>query len=652
MAHNQISPLALQWTLNETVDGFLKISKDVMIAATQDDVQGLALDAVEKFGTTLAICPATQSKISDCIRTLRGWRVLEILKAGIGFANNDSCDVLSRSIGGVRFLALAAALMTCSYFEAAQATEAMLRSSSRRDQLLPTTGQLQTLYKKLEYKLVRTGFGSILLQRNVDIVTLLRESGTRDDPLCSPVRISTIQGFSTTPQPATLAALIDAFREVGRLGEGDKIVIRANSCSIWIITFTEWCLGQIPKVTLPNGRVLYENLEEESCVELWAFVEGHEGTKEEVEISVQQHIDKPRQLWSNTITNAPQVWSGMVSIRDYGSKYTLDCGLDVGNGKRALNQALVYSTTLVLNDIMHGKPSDWTKSDDGSPENVMKRLQIRQPWGVQHHARRLQTLISIYLKLDPSSCQLKRLEEGRQIKDLPLVKQYMEELRGTCVCAHCSDDSSSQEDCSISWFEYYVSSVTAQLIALSLLVTSERVLLCFNGDSLAWDKPDSQTSALRGKIGKTLFPDSNFRKSLFGGLLANFEATIEVKDLFSTALDLLGHKDAARNMISKDRWIASAQHGQVVFPHIFDSNYLDHRTVLLLDGGPGALYFRNEQYPLVTGGLEVSGIRIPPQIATIHDRVVSRPLNLMPEKILKWYVSAMFRLLYSTSLPL
>ena len=159
-------PLALQWSLNETADSFYKISKDVVRAASTDNVQPTVLDALAKFGTTLAICPETEYRVEQGLRQSRGSRAIEFLKARIGFMAGDSCEVLSESTGGIRFLSLAAALVTCESLEAAKATREMLRASARSDQFLPTLGQLRDVYEALGYKLHRLGFGDEVLKRH------------------------------------------------------------------------------------------------------------------------------------------------------------------------------------------------------------------------------------------------------------------------------------------------------------------------------------------------------------------------------------------------------------------------------------------------------------------------------------------------------
>jgi hypothetical protein len=152
-----------------------------MIAATRDNVGVAALAAVEKFGATLAICDETETQIEASIRATQGSRLVDFLKSKVGYYSHDSCQALPSSNGGVRFLALAAALSTWDHFEAAQSTREMLQDASRADEILPTIGQLHILYKALEYKVTTMGFIDKLMEWHLQIVERLRTSGLTAD---------------------------------------------------------------------------------------------------------------------------------------------------------------------------------------------------------------------------------------------------------------------------------------------------------------------------------------------------------------------------------------------------------------------------------------------------------------------------------------
>src|SRR6202044_3762067 len=90
--------------------------------------------------------------------------VVEFSKSSIGYAKDDCAIRLCSSSTGVRFLALAAALLcTAVTFTVSQALEPMIISSAGRGQILPTTTQLRDLLAALEHKLNRTGLAQNVL---------------------------------------------------------------------------------------------------------------------------------------------------------------------------------------------------------------------------------------------------------------------------------------------------------------------------------------------------------------------------------------------------------------------------------------------------------------------------------------------------------
>jgi len=639
-----VAPLALQWALNETVTGAFTVSRDILVAATSDNVQVAALAAVEAFGATLAICDETETRVEGLNR-VRSSRVVKFLKSWIGYAAGDSCDALLVSTGGIRFLALAATFMTWGHFQAAQATRQMLRETSKENQILPTLGQLQALYKVLEHKIVGLGFADEVMKWHLQVVDNVRTHGLANDPtlfdlLGTPLG-NRLQQTSGHPPPDTMAALVRAFRDLYRIGDASRVEIRAGTASIWIIAFTVWCVGRAPRVILKNGTIICDDPLEEPKIELWAFMDD-----EQVEIRTSTHLYEPQQLWKASIPNDFYAWAGMVSIEQYGKREIQDCELESGQGNRALTQAIVHSTTEVLSRIPllknDSKYLDQTFPED---ENLESRIQIQlqfcQAPAMKTFQARVTSTISKFIGMDDTEkYRLRDLKEGQQIRDLTNVQGYTESLQTKCRCPYCSSDPSSQEDCAIDWFEYFIAAITAKIIAISLFDLTEPVRLFFSGSRLPWDTPSP--ARLIAKVGKLLFPDSRFHKSLFGGMLNNInkntmEQCISLSELFDLALAMIGHDIQSRHLYD-GRWIASAQRGQVVYPHLFDSRYLNPRSILLLDGGPGILHHAGERYALVMSR-DQTVVRPGPPQAEVHDRPVKSLLNLLPAGTLGWLVS-------------
>jgi hypothetical protein len=240
-----------QWALNETADHFITISKGMLKAATSDNVQALAILVVERFGATLAICQETEIKVETFASRSHTSYVLEFLKARIGWAKGNATQALCKTNGAIRFLALAAALTTWTSFEAAQSIELMLKSNAAAGQLTPTVLQLQVLVTALEYKLTRAGFAEELLKWHRHIAKQLPRH------IASNRRIREIlQSATRYPPPDCLAALVEAFRSISRIGGAVRIEIWTGSSTPWVIAFTKWCLGASPKILLEDGTVI------------------------------------------------------------------------------------------------------------------------------------------------------------------------------------------------------------------------------------------------------------------------------------------------------------------------------------------------------------------------------------------------------------
>lgn len=644
-----LGPLALQWALNETVTGAVTLSKEILEAATSDDVQVSALAAVESFGNTLAICQKTETRVEDGLKQARNSRFVEFLKCKIGYATGDSCYALLLSTGGIRFLALAAAFTTWGHFEAAQSTRQMLAETSRQGQVLPTVGQLQTLYKALEPKLARLGYADEIMQWHIQMVDHIRKSPHANDPalvdhLGVPLvtRLASANGY---PDPQTMAKLVNAFRELYRLGEASKVEIRASTASIWIIGFTVWCTGKPPKVMLKNRAVLYDDQFEELEVHLWAFVD-----EPEVEIAISTRIGAPKEIWRSGLQEQFYEWGGMLSIENFGKRVLQDCNLDSGLGNRAVTQAVVHSTTKLLRSLpLLRKHSPSTASNSAATgtqpaDGKQNQVMVRQPRTVKKLQASVTEVISKYLSLEVDKCLPRELAEGQELCNLSSLNYYTTHLQEKCPCPYCSSDPSSEDECDIDWFKYYVSVITSQIIAISLFGTLDPMKLYFAGNRLVWDSPTA--ARLIAKCGKLLFTDSaRFQKGLFGGVLAQAigggarsEEDIRVPDIFHLALQLIGHDKVEMRHLDNGRWIASEQRGQVVYPHTLDSRYLNPQSLLILDGGPGALYHAGVRYKLVMGRDTTLGRLGPPQ-TKIHDGSVASLLNLIPNEKLEWIVS-------------
>ena len=233
--------IALQWALDETTDHFLKVGKDVVLAATRDSVQPIALLACERFGATIAICPERRTKIERLIDSQTGYAVIEFLKTKVGFAKGGSITQLSRSWAGVNFLALAAALVSVTdTFEAGTALENMILAAATDRLLVPTAYQLKHLLDVLEPRLNAAGFMTQVFDWQRWWVT---STGMSDAE-----RLHLVQVGETLPSAEGLQKIVATLRDVCRVGEAKSVNFTARCAAPWLTAFVIWCLGASPTI--------------------------------------------------------------------------------------------------------------------------------------------------------------------------------------------------------------------------------------------------------------------------------------------------------------------------------------------------------------------------------------------------------------------
>ena len=229
--------LQLQWALDDTVGSTITLAQGLLHAATSDNVQVVALRACESFGMTLPICLLTKMTIETEARPPTTSHVVKFLKARIGYAEGDSTEYLSRNEGGIRFLALAAALCTLqSTFEAARVVDALLAETAVRDQKRPTLRQLKDLLEALKVKIARSSFANYVV-------------GWEDyyASLVAPGKFTV--GQSMAPPWESIVKLVRALSVSSRLGKQSYVQIRCPQEYIpWSMALIKWLTGALPTI--------------------------------------------------------------------------------------------------------------------------------------------------------------------------------------------------------------------------------------------------------------------------------------------------------------------------------------------------------------------------------------------------------------------
>lgn len=538
------------WALQETSNGVFTIAKGIMAAATSDNVQPLALLTCEAFGATLAICQQTQLLVEKEARKNHTSYVVKFLKSKIGYLAHDSAIQLSMSNAGVRFLSLAAALLcTSSNFAGAEALMLMIKSSSQKDQMLPTLLQLQDLLDALDYKLLRTRFAD-------DIIGW--ETFLFEHPKC-PSRFH--QGLTLHPAVDELEKLVAAFRIIERVGDGDTASIRitaAVACP-WLIAFIKWCLGMPPTIVMANGTTMLAQPKSKVILNIVAE------SKEVMTIEILRDIASPAELWSGNQRSDMDwmpTWSGMVSISQFGKRRLGEIAFNDSLRLRALSQALLYAPKLVKSNFR-------IKCNPHREIRWSDHINLNSAANLWPSDTKIASTITEFLNLSSPLTRLGTLRESETTLDLPLVKNYIQGAKGSCCCRSCSGEIQWSPSCSVDSFKELIVDLTHDILALSLFDTMEPILIFV---------PSSHRRRPR---------DGSFRDAVHDIVLESGSGTCEALGILKAALSLISHptspsantKSAVEGFIT---WITSASWSQVVYPLFFDSMNLRNQALLSL----------------------------------------------------------------------
>ena len=136
----------------------------------------------------------------------------------IGYSRHDCAAQLVRSQAGIQFIGLAAVLSeTFGAFLGAQALAAALKATASDKTLLPTTRHLKDLLNSLEYRCVHMGFSNLVVGWHKMLHNSNFSLGYID---LSEIHIGT----------DAVVKLVDAFRQLNRIGDTSSLILRNRSC--------------------------------------------------------------------------------------------------------------------------------------------------------------------------------------------------------------------------------------------------------------------------------------------------------------------------------------------------------------------------------------------------------------------------------------
>ena len=616
MAHVDTS---LTWSLDSTASTTISVFKDVMRAATSDNVQPLALISCEKFGATLAMCPETNKKMEDLIIKVSGPKYVRFMSAQIGYSANDSATQLSRSLAGVQFLGLAAALTSSvDMFEGANALGAMLMASASDKTLLPTARQLKDLLAVMEHRVNRSGFTDIWVGYQTLLLGGLRASSDHDNGR----RWRNSTELVGTPGIDGISKLVEAFRQLNRIGDATAITIRTTSCAPWVMAFTRWCLGVPPSTILPDGKALLD--QPTSRITLFTH---HDVKASSFEISVHRSIGSPADLLKieGSANLAARSRPGMITMECFGQMRCQEMGGEGSLAYRAMCEALPYAlkqSCELLQPMTRAKDFNnvgIVEAEQSAPETEpLARLASEhrgQPFPNDLIISGILTRV-----LDSQGQQnLQRLDDGRLISDLPLVRLHLHGLARFCVCKQCRNQSpygTYEERCEKDVFLSQVSLYAADVLALSIFESPEMLLVSLPNDHHV--------------------ATCTFLKAVHYIIESGRPAVCAARKILGRALRLVGHTD-----FDEKRWVISCYTGQTVYHSVFETRDICQPGYLTLCWAPGLLFFDGEVY---NKGIDTKYHYskeyqdMTYSVSIQSSPPVVEPLNLLPNMSMEWKV--------------
>jgi len=602
----------LQWELSRSLDSSLSVARGVIQASTSDNVQTLALLASERFGATLAICPETCRKVEAQIIRLQTptSAVVSFLSAVVGYSKDDCASQLARSLAGVQFIALATALLSIgSPYHAGEALAHMLRISAADKTLLPPARHLKDLLASIEHKCVPMKFPDMVSGWSKILV----------DSAPTTLEDRTFwKADYFVPNSAGIAGLVDAFRQLSRVGNATSIMLKTAGCTAWVAAFTQWCLGVPPSTYQDNGRAIL--VQPKSDVTIIA-IKDTKGCSS-LEITIHRSMGNPSDLITADLSG--KAWSGLISIEAYGQLLLRQFDFDFGTAHRAVTQSLPYAMKQIvtmlrvsnLNRFGHSSEHHHkSKVDDYDgyfelPEEVARLAAYPFP-----HDVAISNILFRMLGISdpPVSNKLPALEEGLMVTDLPLVRLHLEGVRRSCICRTCSSRALVFEACKIVEFMVKLSEFAADVLLLSLFESPE-ALLVYNGKH----------------------PTSNLSYEIRQILTTGKPSVVPLKYVLQAALSVVGH-DVADDL-TQDVWVLSCYKGQAVYPKLFETYLIQDSGYLTLSWAPGLMRYDGEVYSKAIGDRGAGQILDYPRPNNMATKAVNQFINLVPDQRLVWRV--------------
>ncbi|KAK3385896.1 hypothetical protein B0H63DRAFT_449894 [Podospora didyma] len=140
------------------------LAHGILMAASSDNVQPLAILACQAFGATIAMSQETCLRIEMSVIKKPKPAVIKFLQVTVGYAANDCCQHFGQTKAGVQFLALAVMLTSImDPFEGSWVLDLLLSRSAQDKTLLPRRLQRKIFWLNLNLDAMLLGLRTSLL---------------------------------------------------------------------------------------------------------------------------------------------------------------------------------------------------------------------------------------------------------------------------------------------------------------------------------------------------------------------------------------------------------------------------------------------------------------------------------------------------------
>ncbi|KAL7793370.1 hypothetical protein V8C43DRAFT_44267 [Trichoderma afarasin] len=654
-------PVYAQWVLDTTEDGLFSACKPFLSAAACDNVQPLSLAVCQAFGDTLAICSESIEEIGKRLFREPSPAPVVFPQASIGFSENDSATALAGTLGGQRFLCLAAALVTSvGPLDGAKAIRAMMQASKVHEGLatyIPTTRQLADILKSLDARSVRCGFRDlmvkweIILRREVfpHLSSSTAAPGSTSTQVANPklkslspehlARLKELDkaldsyaphGYNSTqaklnpvrklmlnglPHSETIARIVGVFTQLAH--SGNKLVfgvnIKAGAGAAWVLAFTQWCLGTKPALYVDDKRIFG------SPDSLIRVTIPRSSSNTSIEVITHHRFE------SDSSPPQPAVKAtcyGMVSLETYGEWLRHEFGFADEYGRRLLPQLLNNAIPHIFSNTTCGEFGRL-----GQNSNLFENFEVSDPIDLYRPTAlpdksRLED-ICYMITGEPQAFTI--CQDGQLFRDLPLFKLHVKLLKTECQCDNCRGDEdfdSESEICAVDEFYLAFSSILADIFALSLFESRHELFIKPSRDRHNEDQENQLIQAISSVL-------RSRKQQIF-----------EDEHLLQWARAMVGH-----DFDDEDRClIITSGRGQVVYPSVYGSGRIERVGYLRLSNFCGVFRYEGDVYNVVSspddGASDISGH--PGQLVYKQNQNIQilQPMNLYPNASFSWKIAA------------